>query len=311
MQLRKIVVLKIGGRALEPAGESAAAGASAAVGAPPAPADHALGALAADLATLDTPVVIVHGGGAEVTTWCERLGVAPRFVDGLRVTDPPALEVATAVLAGLANKRLVARLRASGIDAVGLSGLDGGTIEAVPHPRAQALGAVGAVFDVQPALLETLLGQGRVPVVASICDHGGALLNVNADDLAAALAGALHARALVLLSDAPGLVIDGATVPRLDPEALPSAIEHPEVKGGMRPKLIAARAALDAGVPRVHIAAWSGPGTLSAILGGAGGGTAVATAANFDTPAPAGGGSATPAGHAARTSTFTAGVRHD
>jgi acetylglutamate kinase len=313
---RTLVVLKLGGRALEPAGDPAApaTGAAHAATDPAAtPAgDSALAALATEIATLGAPVVIVHGGGAEVSAWCERMGVAARFVDGLRVTDPPALEVATAVLAGLANKRLVARLRAAGIDAVGLSGLDGGTIEAVPHARAAALGAVGAVFDVQPALLETLLGQGRVPVIASICDHQGELLNVNADDLAAALAGALHARALVLLSDAPGLVLDGAVVPRIDPAALPQAIERPEVKGGMRPKLIAARAALEAGVPRVHIAAWSGPGTLGAILGAGGGGTTVATAANAATLPHAGaGGAAAPAGHAARTSTPTAGVRHD
>jgi acetylglutamate kinase len=309
MPHRNLVVLKIGGRALEPAGEPAA---SAATRATDAPAEDALAALAADLEALGAPVVIVHGGGAEVTLWCERMSIPPRFVDGLRVTDRAALEVATAVLAGLANKRLVARLRATGLDAVGLSGLDGGTIEAVPHPRAAALGAVGAVRDVRPALLQTLLDQGRVPVIASICDHGGALLNVNADDLAAALAGALQARALILLSDAPGLVIGGAVVPRLDPGALPKAIDHPEVKGGMRPKLIAARAALEAGVPRVHIAAWAGPGTLPAILGATGGGTTVATAADMDRSSPAGG-AALPAGHAAltSTSTSTAGVRHD
>jgi acetylglutamate kinase len=327
MPQRTVIVLKIGGRALEPAGDAADAGASAnapgaattrgapatpraaaATGAAPA-RNSAIAQLGAELVGLGVPVVIVHGGGAEVSAWCERLGVAPRFVDGLRVTDPATLEIATAVLAGLANKRLVARLRAAGLDAVGLSALDGGTIEAVPHPRAEALGAVGAVFDVQPALLETLLDQGRIPVIASICDCEGALLNVNADDLAAALAGALKARALVLLSDAPGLILDGAVVPRLAADALADATDRPEVQGGMRPKLIAARAALEAGVPRVHIAAWSGPGTLDALLGAGGDGTTISAAPDVVTTPHAGvsGG----AGHPARTSTPTAGVRND
>ena len=138
----------------------------------------------------------------------------------------------------------------------------------------------GAARAVHPALLETLLGQGRVPVIASICDCDGALLNVNADDLAAALAGALHARALVLLSDAPGLRLGGSIVPRLDADSLAAALDHPDVQGGMRPKLIAARAALDAGVPRAHIAAWSGPGTLRTLIGGGGAGTTILATAD-------------------------------
>ena len=260
---KRIIVLKIGGRALE-SGDGA--------GAPEA--------LAAEIAALSTPVVVVHGGGAEVSGWCERFSIAQHFLDGLRVTDPETLPVAVAVLAGLANKRLVARLRNAGLDAVGLSALDGGTIEAEPHPRSAALGAVGTVRAVDPALLETLLVEGRTPVIASIGDCDGALLNLNADDLAAALAGALEARVLVLLSDAPGLVLGGATVPRLDAGALAAACDHPEVQGGMRPKLNAARAALAAGVARVTIGAWSGPGTLRSLLDGQGGGTTITAAAD-------------------------------
>jgi len=257
--LKRPVVLKIGGRALESGGEAA---------------------LATDLAAIGVPVVVVHGGGAEVTAWCERLAIPPRFLDGLRVTDAPTLEVAAAVLAGLANKRLVARLRAAGLDAVGLSALDGGTVEAVPHPLAASLGAVGAVLAVHPALLETLLEQGRIPVIASICDSEGALLNLNADDLAAALAGALHARALVLLSDAPGLILGDSVVAQLDADSLEGALAHPDVQGGMRPKLHAARSALEAGVPRVHIAAWAGPGTLRTLIGGEGAGTTILASAD-------------------------------
>ena len=243
------VVIKLGGRALEAA--------------------DAPRQLASELGLARGPLVLVHGGGAEVTDWCGRLGLDPHFIDGLRVTDAETLEVATAVLAGLANKRLVALLRAAGADAVGLSALDGGLVEAALHPDAARLGEVGRVAAVHPALIETLLAQGRLPVLASIAALGSRLLNLNADDFAAAIAGALHARALILLSDTPGVFIAGERVPRLAGGEAESALSHPEVQGGMRPKLRAAFAALAGGVERVHIAAWSGPGTLQSLLAGA------------------------------------------
>ncbi len=247
------VVVKLGGRALE------------------APGAHEQ--LAADLARLAGARLLVHGGGAEVSAWLERLGLEPRFADGLRVTDPPTLEVATAVLAGLANKRLVARLRAAGVDAIGLAALDAGILACAPHPDAARLGAVGVVTGANAGVLQALLGQGLLPVVASIGEHAGALLNLNADDAACALAAALHARDLVLLSDTPGLVLDGAVRRTLDVAGLDAALAGTQVTGGMVPKLRAARRALAAGVARVHIAAWDGPATLARLLGGAGAGT--------------------------------------
>lgn len=252
------VVVKIGGRALEGA--------------------HAPAELAAELAR-PGGVVLVHGGGIEVSAWCARMGIAPAFADGLRVTDAQTLEVVTAVLAGLANSRLVAQLRARGVDAVGLSALDGGLTTLDPHPDAARLGAVGRVRGVDPSLLDTLLAQGRVPVLASIGAIAGELVNLNADDFAAALAPALGARDLVLLSDAPGLLLDGAVVPWLPPEALARTLARPEVRDGMRPKLVAARAALEGGVERVHIASWTGPGTLTRLLAGEGAGTTLIAAA--------------------------------
>lgn len=251
------VVVKLGGRSLE--------------------ADGAHRALAAELAALPGGALVVHGGGAEVTAWSRRLGLEPRFADGLRVTDPPTLEVAVAVLAGLANKRLVATLRAAGADAVGLSGVDGGVVAAAPHPQAATLGAVGRVAALDVRLVRTLLSDRRLPVIASIAAVGDGLVNLNADDLACALAAALRARALVLLSDTPGLALDGTVVPRLDERAARAALAGPQVTGGMRPKLRAALAALAGGVPAVHIAAWDGPGTLGALLGGRGPGTVLAS----------------------------------
>jgi acetylglutamate kinase len=250
------VVVKLGGRALD--------------------APDAARELAADLAIIPDGCIVVHGGGNEVSSWCERLGIAPKFLDGLRVTDPATLEVAVAVLAGLANSRLVATLRAAGVDAVGLNALDGGTVTAERHIEASRLGAVGAVTDIRPELLITLLSQGRTPVLASIAAVGEQLLNVNADDLAAGLAGALKARALVLLSDTAGLKLGGQVVPRLAAHEIAGALDNPEVKDGMRPKLRAAAAALEAGAKRVIIGAWNGPGTLAGLLAGEAGGTTFA-----------------------------------
>ena len=248
------VVVKLGGRSLEAPG--------------------ALDELSAELATLPD-AVLVHGGGRDVSDWCARAGLESRFAGGLRVTANATLEVAVAVLAGLANKRLVARLRHTGLDAVGLAALDG-IAECAPHENAATLGHVGRVLAIDAERLEDLIDDGRLPVLASIGASEGELLNLNADDLAAALAGAVGAETLVLLSDTPGVVLDGRTVETLDAAALERALEHPDVQGGMVAKLAAARAALAGGAAQVWIAAWSGPGTLSALLSGSGAGTRIA-----------------------------------
>jgi len=251
------IAVKLGGRALEAPGALAACATAL-----------------RDAASTGRATLVVHGGGAEVSAWCERAGVTPRFADGLRVTDPATLEIAAAVLAGLANKRLVAALRARGVDAVGVSALDGGIVRARRHANAAVLGDVGEVAAVDVSLLATLLAAGRVPVLASLGDDGhGALLNLNADDVAAAIAGALPATDLVLLSDTPGLVLDGEVVRTLGADRLDETLTRTDVTGGMRPKLRAAGVALPGGVSRVHIAAWQGPRTLATILDG----TAVAT----------------------------------
>ena len=251
------IVVKLGGRALE--------------------AEGALRELAAELA--QGPAVLVHGGGNEVTAWSERFGLAPRFSGGRRVTDPATLEVAAAVLAGLVNKRLVAGLRAHGIDAIGLSALDGiARCERVPE-----LGEVGRVTAIDPHLLETLLSGGRVPVLASLGQADGGLLNVNADDFAAAVAAALSAEALVLLSDAPGLVLEGAIVPTVASGDVEALLASPEVTGGMAPKLEAARAATASGAcDAAWIARWDGAGTLSKLLAGNGTGTRIAEGVAHD-----------------------------
>jgi acetylglutamate kinase len=246
-------VIKLGGRALETPG--------------------AIDTFARAAAEPGMPVVLVHGGGAEVSAWCARLGVEARFLDGLRVTDETTLEVATAVLAGLANKRLVAALRDAGADAVGLAALDGGTVRITRHPDHARLGRVGAVTGIDTALLDTLLSGGRLPVLASIGAADDTLLNLNADDVAAALAAALGGP-LLLLSDTPGLAIAGDLVPRVDAGAVDALMTHPDVQGGMRPKLKAARQAVQGGAPFARIAQWA-PGSLAHLLAVDGPGTTV------------------------------------
>ncbi|MEP7027344.1 MAG: acetylglutamate kinase [Candidatus Eisenbacteria bacterium] len=252
------VVIKLGGRALD--------------------VPEALDELALDLAALAGRAVIVHGGGGEVSDWCERLGIAARFEGGRRVTDAATLEVAAAVLAGLLNKRLVAQLRARGVDAVGLAALDGGLATVAPHADRATFGEVGVVTAIDGVLVMDLLARGRTPVIASIGQCEGRLLNVNADDLAAALAPALGAAALVLLSDAPGLVLGGEVAPALDLAALDRALQSPEVKGGMAPKLEAARTAVVGGAKVAWIGSWTGKGTLARALAGDEGGTRIARA---------------------------------
>jgi acetylglutamate kinase len=182
-----------------------------------------------------TDLVIVHGGGKRLTEWLARLGVESRFENGLRVTDDRALEVAIAVLRGVVNAELVATLRSLGADAAGLSGVDGGLLIA---ERIHALGRVATVVGARPAVLYALMAAGKLPVVAPLAtDEDGAICNVNADDVAAGLAGGLHAR-LVLLTDADGVRgAEGRRIPSLDAQEAERLIAEGVIGGGMVPKV--------------------------------------------------------------------------
>src|SRR4029453_11872253 len=142
------------------------------------------------------------GGGRRITEWLDRMGVPSRFENGLRVTDQAALEVAAAVLRGVVNSELVAGLRDLGVDAVGLSGVDGGLLIS---ERVPGMGLVAHVVGLRRGLLDAILGGGQVPVVAPLArDEEGIVCNVNADDVAAGIAAGLGARQLVLLTDVDG-----------------------------------------------------------------------------------------------------------
>ncbi len=194
-------------------------------------------------------VVLVHGGGAAVTDWQQRLGAAPEWVDGLRTTTAESLQVVVAVLAGLINKTLVQELIGLGAPAVGVSGVDGGTL---CSPRSERLGLVGETPCCRPALLEALLRAERLPVVAPIGlsdDTPPQTLNINADAAAGAIAAALGAETLLYLTDVEAVLDErGAAQARLDAAAEARLSERRAISGGMLPKLAAGRRAQQAGV---------------------------------------------------------------
>jgi acetylglutamate kinase len=185
--------------------------------------------LAARWREAPSALVIVHGGGDEVSALQRAAGVEPRFVNGRRVTAPEDIDRLRMALSGLANKRLVAALVAAGADALGLSGEDAALLSAVVAEDG-ALGAVGSVRAVRVTVLRHLLAAGYLPVVSPLANA----LNVNGDDAAAAIAVALGADELLFVSDVPGVRPGGVT-------------------GGMQVKMTAALAAAEGGVGRVRI----------------------------------------------------------
>jgi acetylglutamate kinase len=212
------------------------------------------------------PVVLVHGGGRRISEWLERLGVPSRFEGGLRVTDAAALEVAAAVLRGVVNSELVSGLRDRGVDAVGLSGVDGGFLIA---ERVPGLGLVAHVVGIRRDLLDALLVAGQVAVVAPLArDESGVVCNVNADDAAAGIAAGLGARQLVLMTDMDG--VQGAAGEKLDTLTVEQAnrlIADGHIKGGMVPKIRAALQAVSRPGAEAVVADSSDPHALSRALG--------------------------------------------
>jgi len=211
------------------------------------------GRLATAIEAYPAQVVVVHGGGKEVSEVQRVLGTEPEWRDGLRVTTPEALRAVSMVLSGLVNKRLVAALITAGVPAAGLSGEDGGTLRAVPA-RGGAIGRTGEIEQVDGTLIRTLLEGGFTPVISPVSrgpDAGA--LNVNADDSAAAVAGALQAARFLLVSNVPGVLRDGATIPSVDGEGLETLIAAGIASGGMIPKLRAGMRAAAAGVEDVRI----------------------------------------------------------
>jgi acetylglutamate kinase len=209
-------------------------------------------------------VVLVHGGGKAIARLQERLCLEPRFIEGLRVTDDESLDVAEMVLSGLVNKRLVGRLVAAGVPALGLSGVDNGLFRVVRMDRIGSethdLGWVGDIRETHAALVEALLALGITPVVSPISlGLDGHTYNVNADHAAAALACALGAAELAFVSNVPGVLGEteglgpSECIPALTPQEVDWLIASGVINGGMVPKVRSALAALEQGVSRVRI----------------------------------------------------------
>ena len=201
-------------------------------------------------------VVLVHGGGPEISETMQRLGKKAEFVDGLRVTDRETVDIVQMVLAGKINKTLVNLLEMKGGRAMGISGMDGRLIEA--EIKDERLGYVGDITRVNIRPVTDLLEKGYIPVISTLgCDRHGNAYNINGDTAAACVAGALHASRLIMLSDIPGILADkddpASLIPELTVEEAGKLREQGVISGGMIPKVECCVEALNRGVHNVII----------------------------------------------------------
>ena len=198
-------------------------------------------------------IIIVHGGGRDITDLASALNISTRFVDGQRYTDEKMVDVVLMMLAGKLNKEIVNLINTNGGNAVGLCGIDNGLLKAQQITE-RDLGLVGDVNSVNTGFLNLLLGNGMMPVVAPLAvGSDSKILNINADLAAGAIATALRAEKLVYLSDIEGVLVDKQLVSSLTLSEAESLIERGAIHSGMIPKVRSAFATLDAGVNKVHI----------------------------------------------------------
>ena len=201
-------------------------------------------------------VVLVHGGGPEISAMLKRVGKQSEFVDGLRVTDEETSEIVQMILAGKINKSLVAKLDNLGGRAMGICGMDGGLIKAKMID--QRLGYVGEITKVNPQPILDLLEKGYIPVVSTIgCDDSGHVYNINADTAAAAIASSLKAESLISMTDTPGLLMDAvdpdSLIRRIDLKGVEELKASGVISGGMIPKVDCCTKAIEDGVRKVFI----------------------------------------------------------
>lgn len=215
-------------------------------------------------------VCVIHGGGKQLNELAEKLGVVQTVIGGRRVTDDDTLDLAKMIFRGKINTEILASLRQRGIDAVGLSGVDGGVIKAVRRPpkeivneatgetRSVDYGNVGDIVEVDTHLIELLLGGGYLPVISSLgADDNGKVFNINADTIAAELAVSLKAEKLILLSDVNGIYLDPADpaskLDRLTLDEAAEMIDTGRATGGMIPKLQSLASIVTRGVGSAHV----------------------------------------------------------
>ena len=214
-----------------------------------------------DLVTLQKQglnVVVIHGGGNVISDWMQRQGIPPRFVNGLRVTDAPSLDIVVAVLTGLINKDLVCLLHQLGGQAIGISGIDGGILEA--HIANPELGFVGEITRVNPNPIQIITRSGFIPMIAPLAmhqhdgsPHAGKPLNINGDTVAGEVARAMNAERIIFLTDVAGVMDgNGRVLNNLDQRRANILRQSGVIRGGMIPKLEACLIALE-NVPQAEI----------------------------------------------------------
>ncbi|MEA5571220.1 acetylglutamate kinase [Calothrix sp. UHCC 0171] len=201
--------------------------------------------------------IVVHGGGPEINSWLDKLGIEAQFKNGLRVTDAPTMDVVEMVLVGRVNKEIVSLISQAGGKAVGLCGKDGNLITARPQGQ-EGIGFVGDVSGIDVNILNTLAENGYIPVVSSVAaDETGQAYNINADTVAGEIAAALGAEKLILLTDTRGILKDyknpGTLIPKLDIQEARDLIATGVVAGGMIPKVNCCVRSLAQGVKAAHI----------------------------------------------------------
>lgn len=200
-------------------------------------------------------IVLIHGGGPEISGMLQKLGIESRFVNGLRYTDKETAEVVQMVLAGKTNKDLVSLVERCGGKAVGLCGIDGAMIKAKPLDDEFDYGYVGDITDIDPRPIEKVLEEGYIPVIATVgIDENGQVYNINADTAAAEIAAALCAENIITLSDIPGLLRDvndpKSLIPEIHVDEVPGLIESGIISGGMIPKMKSCEKAVRSGVKK-------------------------------------------------------------
>ena len=210
--------------------------------------------------------VVVHGGGPQINQVLDRMGIHPKFVRGMRLTDEPTMDVVEMVLGGKVNKGIVAQINKQGGRAVGLSGKDGGLIRAkklhIVHqedenkpPEIIDPGLVGQVTNVNPDIINTLTQQDFIPIIAPVgTGDSGETYNINADLVASSIAMALSAGRLIFLTDVDGVLdSSGSLISSIDAENINQMVKEKTISGGMIPKIECALEALENGIEKVHI----------------------------------------------------------
>jgi acetylglutamate kinase len=234
-------------------------------------------------------VVMVHGGGPQLTEVADAMGVKTQMVQGRRITDEKSIDVSSMVLNGLINTRILAICRELNIQAVGISGVDAGLVQA--HRRKPVrlegsnevvdYGQVGDIDRIDPTAIRSLLENGYLPIISPLsADEHGTLLNINADTVAAAIGAALSAEKLILCTGAPGILErlgdPGSLISYTDLEGLQELRESGSISDGMLPKVRAIENAIKGGVRRVHVVSYSSPeGILGEVFTNEGTGTLI------------------------------------